>query len=107
MKQGLRKQGGQLPPTFAKNRAKLVKNRQISTEIWLLPPHFSVASEGPEYYMCTRNISIPGIEKRWKILPVSDLMYLFNQSNAVASLVIKLLLVFSDNRNISSAIFCV
>ena len=48
-------QGGQLPHTFAENGAKIVKNRQISAEIWFLPPphfwvltpHFLVASEDP------------------------------------------------------------
>ena len=52
---GSRGQRGQLPPTFTKNRAKLVNDGQILDEIWFLPlphfwvltPHFSGASEGP------------------------------------------------------------
>ena len=44
-----------MPPIFAENRTKLVSNRQILSEIWVLTPHFwvltpyfSVASEGPD-----------------------------------------------------------
>ena len=47
--------GVNCPPTFAENGAKLVNNRQISAEIWFLPPHFwvltphfLVPSEGPD-----------------------------------------------------------
>ena len=43
-------QGGQLTPTFAKNRAKSVNCRQILIKFWFLTPHFSVASDGPELY---------------------------------------------------------
>ena len=47
--------GGNCTPTFTKIKANLVKNRQISAKIrflplyfWILTPHFSVASEGPD-----------------------------------------------------------
>ena len=70
--QGLRKQGGRgvnCPPTFHENRAKLVNNRQISAEIWFLPPHFwvltphfSVPSEGPDNVLSQGASKLPEVE---------------------------------------------
>ena len=52
------------PPTFTEKGAKIVNNRHILVEVWLLPPyfwflppHFSLASEGPKKY--SRKFSNP------------------------------------------------